>query len=290
VEKKTLLTAIFISMLLLSAVAGTQLVNLGKANPTVYEMTYLPVISVHSPANNTYINVDEILLNLTVTRPREWEMTMSGPDWKISQELQSITIQVDKKFYRSVTVNSNLSSAPFNYFIYLTDLKDGEHTLTVYAFASGFEYAQWWSHPPRSFTIKSSSLVHFTLDTTSPAIQILTIENKIYYTPDLQLNFTVNEPTSKVTYVLDGQDHVAVTENSTLPGLPVGEHNVTVYAWDAAGNVGASETITFTIAEPPEPEPFPTPIFIAPIALVSVAGVGLLVYFKKRQKESGDEA
>jgi hypothetical protein len=66
--------------------------------------------------------------------------------------------------------------------------------------------------------------------------------------PDLPLNFTVDESCSKISYVLDGQENVTVAGNSTLSDLPIGEHNVTVYAWDSSGNNGASETIMFTIA------------------------------------------
>ena len=64
-----------------------------------------------------------------------------------------------------------------------------------------------------------------------------------------------------------------------------GFHSITVYANDTFGDMGASETITFTIAIP-EPTPFPT----APVAAVSgasavvVVGAGLLVYFKKRKR------
>jgi hypothetical protein len=285
VEKKHALTAAFISGLLLSVVAGTHFVNMGKANPTVYEMKYLPTISIHSPANNTYINANEILLNFTITRPKGWEMTMSASDWTISQELQRVSIQVDGKFIKEVNVNSNLSSAPFNHFVYLANLTDGEHNIIVHAFASGFEYAQWWSSP-YSFQISNSSLVHFTLDTVSPAIQILSIENKTYYTSDLLLNFTVDEFFTKVTYVLDGQENRTMTENFTLSGLPVGRHNITVYAWDVAGNLGASETVAFNIAKP-EPEPFPTKLVAAAsVATVVVGDVGLLIYFKKRRREA----
>jgi hypothetical protein len=61
---------------------------------------------------------------------------------------------------------------------------------------------------------------------------------------------------------------------------PYGAHNLTVYAIDVVGNTGASETISFSVAE----EPFP----VAPVAAASVAAIAmvvavLLVYFKKRK-------
>ena len=69
----------------------------------------------------------------------------------------------------------------------------------------------------------------------------------------------------------------------TLAGLAYGVHNVTVYAVDMAGNIGTSETISFTIAE--EPELFPVvPVAAASVASVALIGVGLLVYFKKRKR------
>jgi hypothetical protein len=107
------------------------------------------------------------------------------------------------------------------------------------------------------------------------------VENKTYGVSDIPLNFTLSEPTSQITYSLDGQENVTIAGNTTLTNLPYGGHNITVYASDLAGNVGNSETIAFTIAKP---EPFPTTLFIAGAVSVAVAGVGLLGYFKKRKR------
>jgi hypothetical protein len=136
-----------------------------------------------------------------------------------------------------------------------------------------------WEHSISYDT--SSDIVYFTVDTTPPAIVVMPVENKTYGMSDIPLNFTLNEPTSQVTYSLDGQENVTLAGNTTLTNLPYGEHNVTVYASDLAGNVGNSETIAFTIAKP---EPFPTTLFIAGVVSVPVVGIGLLVYFKKRKK------
>ena len=57
---------------------------------------------------------------------------------------------------------------------------------------------------------------------------------------------------------------------------------MTVYSSDSAGNVGASETVTFTVAKS---EPFPTTLATASIVVVvAVVGAGLIVYFKKRKR------
>ena len=71
---------------------------------------------------------------------------------------------------------------------------------------------------------------------------------------------------------------MTISGNTTLTDLRLGSHNVTVYVMDLAGNVGASETITFTVAASP------ALIAIAIIIAVAVAA-GLIVYLKKRKQQ-----
>jgi hypothetical protein len=79
-------------------------------------------------------------------------------------------------------------------------------------------------------------------------------------------------------YSLDSQPKVQITGNTTLTGLSNGAHNLTVYAQDVAGNTGVSETVYFRVEIP-----FPTaPVAVASAVTVAVVGVGLLVYFKRR--------
>jgi hypothetical protein len=119
------------------------------------------------------------------------------------------------------------------------------------------------------------------IESTPPEIAVLLPENKNYTSSNISLVFTVNKPTVWMGYSLDGQENVTVTSNTTLAELTSGLHNVTVYAKDAFENMGTSETIIFSIAK--EPEPFPTTLVtVASGASVAIIGVGLLVYFKKR--------
>ena len=111
-----------------------------------------------------------------------------------------------------------------------------------------------------------------------PEISILSLENKTFNTNNISLDFTVNEPVSKIEYCLDGQEKLIIDGNVTLTGLSDGFHNVTVYATDEDGNVGVSKTINFRV------ELFPTAlvatVFVASVAII---GVGLFAYFKKRK-------
>jgi hypothetical protein len=134
-------------------------------------------------------------------------------------------------------------------------------------------------------------------DKIPPAISFLSVENRTYDTCDVPLNCTVNESVTQITYSLDGQENVTIPvgqaaynfagwENlmtigkTTLTNLTNGEHSLTVYAADEAGNTGASETIYFNVEVP---EPFPTTLVIVSIGSVAIVGLGLLVYFKKRK-------
>lgn len=119
-------------------------------------------------------------------------------------------------------------------------------------------------------------------DGTAPEIMVLSPENITYYATDIPLIFTVNESVSWVQYNLDFKKASEVQGNSTLTDLRFGSHNVTVYTADAAGNMGVSQTIHFTVAE--EPESFPTvPVAAVSVAVALVVAAGLLVYFKKRK-------
>jgi hypothetical protein len=112
-----------------------------------------------------------------------------------------------------------------------------------------------------------------------PEVETLSPVSKTYDVSNVSLAFTVNKTVSWVGYSLDGRDNVTVSGNTTIGGLANGLHNVTVYAEDSFGNVGASETVRFSVEVP-----FPTAL-VATISAASViiAGVGLLVYLKKRK-------
>jgi hypothetical protein len=275
VQNKTLPLVMFISAFLMSMVTGLRIINMAKANPIEIEYTTPPIISLHSPIDNDTFSVNTVLLNLTVTKPDNW---LIHGGYAAQQHLWGINYQLDGNFSDTVIVNSDLSS-PLDYSVNLTNLTDGVHSLKVYAYASGW-VIQISSLTEYAVPINSSSnTVYFTVDTTSPMITILSLENQTYYTSNVPLNFTVNEVNSQISYSLDGLDNVTISGNTTLTELPNGDHNVTVYATDQFGNTGASETICFTIIAL-----FPTLLVVASVIIVAVIGAGLLFYFKKRRR------
>lgn len=166
----------------------------------------------------------------------------------------------------------------------LKGLSDGLHTLTITIVGS----SSYDKDPgPKTIgevaTVTDYALVTFLVDSASPIVDILSPKSQNYASADIALNFILSESVDYVEYSLDGKDNVTITGNTTLTSLSNGTHNVIVYAKDEAGNVGASETVTFTVAN--ESGSF-LPAVVAGVSGVSVAvvGVGLFWYFRKRNR------
>jgi hypothetical protein len=112
-----------------------------------------------------------------------------------------------------------------------------------------------------------------------PVIDVVSPRSQSYNESSVSLVFTVNKPVNWTDYSLDSGETVIVGGNATLEGLANGLHNVTVYAKDEFGNVGASEAVSFTVEVP-----FPgMMLVVAPVASVAVVGAVLAIYFKKRK-------
>lgn len=115
--------------------------------------------------------------------------------------------------------------------------------------------------------------------TVPPVVAVVSPENKTYNVTSVSLVFTVNKPVVWMGYGLDGQENVTITGNTTISGLASGVHNITVYAEDEFENMGNSETVWFSVAEP-----FPLAWIAAIVAIVVIGGAVSVVYFAKARK------
>ena len=298
VEKKSLLMGALISILILLAVAGERFVGLGKADPysnldVVYggqtaapPNTEPPKIAINNiiwnSGNNVSISFD-VCIGESESIDNVSSMIIASVYYKADWQENNTCV------YEYVSNPSNPSNTrtEFSASLHFVEIPEGKRTLKVYATERGSYYNLDPSIWPMFGTVyyygfneTGSSSISFTIDTTPPSISVLSLENRRFNSSDVPLNFVVNEPFEKASYVLDGQQNVTITGNITLTGLPNGDHNVTVYAIDEAGNTGVSETIYFTVDVP---DPFPTTLVIASVITVVVVGLGLLVYFKKRK-------
>ena len=278
-KRKTLALTLALA-LLFSAMAGTQLSLLAKAN--VYIPPMPPLITIVSPTNSTY-NVNTLSLEVTVRTIKGMYHELKAPiiftytldertPERISIENFSSPMFGDYPEEKVTWINASSFEVTAN----LANLTDGLHSLRVYVYAVSI--GDYEGGEDDIVPTKSNATVNFRVDSVPPAVVLLSLENKTYSTTDVALNFTVNEADTQVTYSLDGQENVTTVGNTTLTNLSSGEHSVTVYAEDIAGNVGFSETIHFRI------EPFPTTLVAAAsVASAGVVAMGLVVYFKKRK-------
>jgi hypothetical protein len=114
-------------------------------------------------------------------------------------------------------------------------------------------------------------------DTLPPVVTVSSPQSKTYETSDIPLVVTVNKPPLWIAYSLDGQSEVTITGNTTLSGLTIGTHNITVSAQDSGGLVGTSGTIQFTIVAR-----FPTELVAIGITIAAVVIIGFLAYVKRQ--------
>ena len=289
-EKKTLITAVFIAVLLLPMVTGLRLVKEGNANDnTVIYGNTNAKITIQSPENKTY-KENNVTLAFTIESdvpPTEYfngsvldlclrhGVVLDYDTTKLVDILDTSTFP-QGGFPDNVPITLSAIDNLYVGNATLTGLSHGSHNITVWIRAE-------------QYMISYSGLVWAVFSTVSfsipPQITILSPETKAYNNSDVSLDFMVDGSFSEIEYSLDGQSNVTINGNTTLTGLPNGDHNITVYATDQFGNAGASETINFTIAVP-EPESFPTILVAVTASVTSLAivGVGLLIYFKKRKR------
>jgi hypothetical protein len=280
--KKKALALIVILAFLMSAMVGTKLVNWATANPWMgtdwvspASDTKPPTLTIVSPQKNIIYNSNNVTLSFNAR--------VEKSETASYMRLMQVYYKTDWEQNETYVYNNEAISIPyepnaiteFSYDMNLTGVQEGKHYITVHAVEWGAYIDGLFVH---MFSINGSSSVNFAIDV-SPSVSVLSLVNKTYDYSDLPLDFIVSEPISEVTYSLDGQENVTIAGNTTLT-VSNGVHNVTVYAWDVAGNAGASETIHFNVEVP---EPFPTTLVaITSGTSVAVIGIGLLVYFKKR--------
>ena len=287
--------------LLFSVFAGGLFVNQAEANPNPFQTHGIyagdvpppenakpPAILLLSPRNQSYHSTNNVIFTINVS--------LSGSPLQYSTiygagEPSTVYVypRLKEIYFEAEWQQTNTHVEPNQTILLnLAGIPEGKRSITVYAvewrpyqILNTSKYGLGKLMYYNGFVITGSSVINFTIDTTAPIVSFLSSENMTYPDSKVPLNFTVNESVSRISYVLDGRDTFAIGGNTTVYGLPNGMHNVTVYAWDMAGNMGASEALSFTVAKP---EPFPTS-FVAAASGVSafLVGLSLLFYFNKRR-------
>jgi hypothetical protein len=252
-----------------------------NANPYLYhefvtDPTFVkpPTITILSPKQNeVYSGNGTIVLCFNVTGPDSPSLLtkyLSMVDYK-GDWMQEAEHAYRTKNFETYTPDDFPFSLSFNFSV--TGIPMGKHSLVITAFGSGgyAEELTWYQ-----FSRNNSLSVNFTIAKT-PIISFLSFENTVFHNSEVSLNFTVDQSILKAAYSLDGGKTVALNGNTTLTGLSIGYHNITVYATNEFDETGASETINFIIAS----SNFPTAIFVGLFVTSAIAVGAAFIYVRK---------
>jgi hypothetical protein len=264
--KKAIWTLVILSVFLVAV--GTRLVDVGKSNFARIPAPVHPQITILSPKDNSIYasNALTIAFNVSINFERGGSQ-ISYVAYKASWQQDEITVYDSK---------TNGSLSELFYTLNLTGIPEGKQTVRISAGGGGHYYDE-----ENGLLLFNDAYNSTSISFTIHRVSISSPQNKTYDTSDVPLSFEVHFSFKPVAYSLDGQDRVAVSGSTWLVDLPEGDHNVTVYVMDKAGNLKSSETVYFSVDAP---ESFPI-IFVAAasVTAVVVVGVGLLLYFKKRK-------
>jgi hypothetical protein len=269
--KRLVLVMVFAIFIFFELLAG---VMVSWANPSFTDLPLEPekiALSVKTPVNGTCYS-GTVPLSVAVITPSPLVQEESFSCSLDGQALSKQTFEVargDEKIYSAA----------------LEGLMDGLHTLNVFVVgSSSYDKDPSPTVKAEVATVNDSASVTFFVDS-SPKINVLSPCTQNYASADVALNFILSKPVEHIGYSLDGKDNVTITGNTTLNGLTSGAHSITVYACDAAGNVGVSETITFTVNTDSEPF-FQSSLFLVVIGVIalclSVSAVG--IFYGKKHK------
>ncbi len=272
--RNTLSAAIIISTLLISIWVGMQEVDLTKADPT---SNFYVNLTIENPQNLTY-NVNTITVNFTsnsLSYVLGWSyyFSLDGGSrqyiWdtkKIKEEITPPYPSIQDSWLQGNITPRTYDQTVIGSFV-LPNLAEGKHELAI--------YQTWFDNVSNPQKMSGTASAQFMIDTLSPYISNLSIENGRYNSTNipttLPLNFNVNEAASWIGYSLDNRANATVAGNTTLTWLTEGYHSVVVYANDTAGNMGKSDTIFFTINTQPSPPPTPTPTIPPTVIILSPA-------------------
>jgi hypothetical protein len=258
-------------------VSSSCLVNKVKADtlgPTIIiiENSYR-MVQIFSPQEITY-NSSTIFLNFTVRAGRGI--------YDVGYSLDNGTIQRVTNLTQILVEDAPDMQAPPPHVVVtdlgnvtLSNLTKGNHSLTVYY---GFQY----DYNPR-FEVIGSSTINFSINAPILNMNVSEANNT---SGKISVNVVTSESYFWIGYSLDNQANKTSNGNFTLTNLAKGSHNLTVYANDTAGNMGASNTIYFTVNEEPSQNTNFFSSNLVPIVLVILilSLVALVIYRIRRSR------
>lgn len=110
------------------------------------------------------------------------------------------------------------------------------------------------------------------------SVIILSPENRVYLLGNISLTYFIDETIARIDYSIDDQANASLGGNTTIVGLPEGEHTLKVYAYDGVGNTEAAQ-VNFTVGET-----FPLFLIIEIAVLIVIIAVASFTLGMKLQQ------
>jgi len=227
-------------------------------------------VTIYSPCNRTYNLGEVIVVNASSVALLGGNLVYEGVytiDDNASFPLILEPVQTASwdPFFGALVATADLPPLP-----------EGKHKLTV----SLKTYIDSTAKPP---AVSGQATVYFAVgDIEPPNITLNMLNGTLFNQTYIPLNFNTNEPTSSMTYCLDNGTQTTISGNTTLRLTP-GNHTITVYANDLAGNTGQSITAHFTVQDNLALQT----LLAAAVTLVAIFVAIVLVFYRRKNGHSG---
>ena len=237
VTKKAESSTLLVTALMLSVIAQTLLIPSVRAN---FVPPPPPIIEIQSPTSYMAVSDVPLVVIAKVSAMGSFGV-FDGVKWLYYSLDQQIGIPLrldlqEENETRTTVYPTHIKE--YNIYVArstLRGLSDGQHDVTVEGESD--------SGMPLNVNAR------FVVDTVQPNLEVLSpIPEKPYFSTNVTLEYTVDEPVSWAGYSLDGNANVTSTTNATL-NLTYGTHVIRVYVTDAAGNFRSSPDILFTVKD-----------------------------------------
>ena len=204
-----------------------------------------------------------------------------------------VDVYVNDPNWHSLNGKTSFSLTPSNNSSIFSFTAQEQGLYRMWAFSGAMDYLQDAKNP----------VVTLTYEWTGNPIKVdvLSPSSQIYNQSTVLLTFTTSRPMDWAAYSLDGADNVTLrgigyppNVNTTLTGLPYGEHSLTLYVSDSWENID-SQTVSFTVDvlnPTPSPSTDRNPSNLEPLYYLIFVGITVAVVvppvllFRRHRKNS----
>ena len=297
--------SVTLALFAILSVSALIIIEPAEANPASYmQLIDNDVITVLSPQDGATYNTTTLPLYFTIETNNQYQpptryILNSQSPVNVSTFIVSKTSIIGSYSYGGSSNNNSFSYPRYlaQGTAVLNNLSNGKYNLTVERYRGAAN--------PQGIEIINSTKVSFTIDTSNqnatsvllppqapyPILTLYSSQNNkvpIGDTPyaSVYLSFNLNVIPSWVGYSLDGD------LNTTIPidlgslysiytsiHIPLGNHSLTFYANDTAGNWAAPQTVCYNVIPANKWARFTTPIFatktsnISPISTITIGAL-----------------